>query len=393
MIKKTIYLYLFFILLSNFSIFFIAATYTRFLENHGLDYFWMNVVNAIFYITLFVCEIPTGAFADIFGRKTSYALSYFILSISMFAYAVSSSFFGFVVAEIIGAIGRTFANGAFDSWLRDKLDSYECEKSKIRKVFCYKAQCARIAGGVSGLIGGFLAKLDPSLPWITGGAFFFIGGILVIFLLKEEYFEKKKVSFKEGILFTKNAVMLGFRNNVIRFVVVMTLVQVPVLQAPNMHWPQFFMKFVDESYLGCIFFGISASIFAGSFLSIWFLEKMKNSEKRFLIFSQILMGAGLMLTAFCGVFLLCLPAFLLHEFARGLFAPIKDDYIHRSIPEKTRERAILSSIESMSCHLGGIIGLLSSGLIAKYLSIPTTWIIFGGFLMVATLLISRNGKK
>lgn len=393
MIKKTIYLYLFFILLSKFSIFFIAATYSVFLEDHGLDVFWRNIVNAIFYITLFVCEIPTGAFADIFGRKTSYALSYFILSISMFVYGASSSFAGFVVAEIIGAIGNTFANGAFDAWLKDKLDLYGCEKSRLRIVFSRKSQITQIAGGVSGLIGGFLAKVSPTLPWIFGGTFFLIGGVLVIFLLKEEYFEKKKVSIKESILFTKNAVKQGFQNNVICFVVVMTLVQIPTLQAPNMQWPQFFLGFVTKPYLGCIYFGIAITIVAGSFLSIRFLEKMKNSEKKFLIFSQLLMGAGLVLTYFGGTFLLCLPAFLLHEFARGLFAPIKDDYINQSIPEKTKERSILLSIESMSRHLGGIVGLILSGLVAKYSSIPTTWLIFGGFLVIATLLIPKNGRK
>ena len=40
MIKKTIYIYLFFILFSSFSISFNCANYTRFLEKHGLDYFY-----------------------------------------------------------------------------------------------------------------------------------------------------------------------------------------------------------------------------------------------------------------------------------------------------------------------------------------------------------------
>ena len=364
-----------------------------FLEDHGLDVFWRNIVNTIFYVTLFICEIPTGAFADIFGRKTSYAMSYFILSASMFVYGLSSTFAGFVAAEILGAIGNTFANGSFDAWLKDKLDLYGCEKSRLRAVFSRKSQIAQIAGGVSGLIGGFLYKINPTLPWFFGGTFFFVGGILVILLLKEEYFEKKKVSFKESILFTKNAVRQGFKNNVICFVAIMTLVQIPVLQAPNMQWPQFFLDFVAKQYLGCIFLGISVAIVAGSFLSIRFLEKMKNSEEKFLIFSQVLMGAGLVLAALCGTLFMCLPAFLLHEFARGLFAPIKDDYINQSIPEKTKERSILLSIESMARHLGGIIGLVLSGLLAKYLSIPVTWLIFGGFLIVATLLISKNAKN
>ena len=397
MIKKTIYIYLFFILLSSFSVSFICSNYTRFLEKNGLDYFWMNVVNAIFFVTLFVCEIPTGVFADIFGRKISYVLSFFILSASMFVYSASDSFTWFVIAEIVGAVGRTFANGALDAWMRDSLDFHGCDGKKLKTVYARKSQFAQIAGGIGGLIGGSLAGINSSLPWIFSGTFLFVGGILAILLLKEKYFEKsekkKEVSFKYGILFAKGAVKQGLQNKVICFVVAITLVRLPVFQSPNMHWPQFFLKFVDEKYLGCIFFSIALALVAGSLLAIRFLEKMKNSEKKFLVFSQILAGVGLILAALFGSLFLCLPAFLLHEFSRGLFAPIKDDYINQSIPEKDPKRATLLSIESMACHLGGVIGLILSGLLAKYSSIPITWIVFGGFLIIATLLISKTVKK
>jgi len=394
MIKRTIYLYLFFILLSKFAISFIAATYVIFLMSHGLDIFQVGVVNAVFYVTLLICEIPTGVFADIFGRKISYAFSYFLFSASMFVYSASNSLPGFMTAEAIGAIGFTFGNGSFDAWLKDKLDFHGYEKSKLRAVFSQKSQIGQIASGVGALIGAFLGGFNLAFPWIASGIMFFAGGILVVLLLKEEYFDKKKVSFSESISFTKNAIKQGFKNKVICFVVMMTLIQVFILQAPNMQWQPFFSKFVAEkSSLGYIFFGLSLAIAAGSFLSLWLLKKMKNSEKGFLVASQVLMGAGMILAGALRIFFLCLPAFLLHEFARGLFAPIKDNYINQSIPEKTKERSTLLSIESMSHHIGGAFGLLASGFIAKQLSIPATWIIFGGFLIIITLLISRNGKR
>ena len=393
MIKKTIYIYLFFNLLSSFAIFFIGSTYSVFLEYHGQDIFWRNIVNAIFFVTLFICEIPTGAFADIFGRKASYVLSWFILALSMLIYAASSSFAGFIVAEIVAAIGRTFSNGAFDAWLKDKLDYHGCEKDKLRAIFSRKTQLAQIAGGVSGLIGGFIAKINPALPWLFGGIFFLIGGVLAAVIMKEEYFEKKQISIKESFSVTKNAVKHGFNNKVICFIVALTLIQIPSLQAPNMQWQQFFGKFIAKQYLGCIFLAVMLSIVLGSFFAIWLLEKMRNNEKKFLIYSQVLMGAGLILPVLFGSFFLCLPAFLIHEFARGLFAPIKDDYINQSIPQKDSRRATLLSVESMARHLGGIIGLVLSGLIAKFSSIPITWMISGAFLIIATLLISKNGKK
>ena len=394
MVKRTILTYLFFTLISKFAISFIAATYVVFLMSHGLDIFQVGVVNATFYATLLVCEIPTGAFADIFGRKKSCALSYFLLALSMFVYGASTSFTGFVIAEIFGAIGGTFANGAFDAWLKDKLDFHGFENNKMKSVFARKSQISQLASGFGALVGAYLGTIDLRLPWIAGGVIFLLGGIAVILLLKEEYFERKSVSLKDSVLFTKNALRVGFKNKVIRFVAAMTLVQIITLQAPNMQWQPFFMSYgIEKSDLGYIYFGVSVAIVVGSFLSSWLLHRLKKDEKKFLAVSQIFMAAGMIVCCIPNLFVLSVFALLFHEFARGLFAPIKDDYINQSIPEKSKERATLLSIESIFHHIGGVIGLIASGFIAKHLLIPNTWLIFGGFLVIATLLIFRNGKK
>src|SRR6185369_4258736 len=99
----------------------ISAIYVTFLIHNGLNLFQVNLVNAIFFLTLFLCEIPTGAFADIFGRKTSFVAACGMLCASMFVYGSSHTFFGFVLAEMLGAVGTTFRSGAFQAWLVDSL--------------------------------------------------------------------------------------------------------------------------------------------------------------------------------------------------------------------------------------------------------------------------------
>ena len=48
----------------NLAQFFIAPVYPLFLLQCGLDLFQINVVLAVYLVTVFVLEIPTGAFAD-----------------------------------------------------------------------------------------------------------------------------------------------------------------------------------------------------------------------------------------------------------------------------------------------------------------------------------------
>ena len=47
----------------------ISAIYVSFLMKNGMSLLQVNLVNTAYFLTLFICEIPTGAFADIFGRK------------------------------------------------------------------------------------------------------------------------------------------------------------------------------------------------------------------------------------------------------------------------------------------------------------------------------------
>ena len=70
----------------------ISATYVAYLLNHNLSLFEINMVNAAFFTTLFICEIPTGAFADSFGRKNSFLMACLLLCVSMFIYIETASY-------------------------------------------------------------------------------------------------------------------------------------------------------------------------------------------------------------------------------------------------------------------------------------------------------------
>ena len=47
----------------------IAAIYVKYLLLNGLDLFQANLINCAFYGALILFDVPTGAFADVFGRK------------------------------------------------------------------------------------------------------------------------------------------------------------------------------------------------------------------------------------------------------------------------------------------------------------------------------------
>ena len=370
----------------------ISAIYVTFLMNKGLNLFQVNLVNAIFFITLFICEIPTGAFADIFGRKSSFVMSAVLISLSMLVYGSSNTFTGFVCAEIIGAFGMTFRTGAFQAWLVDSL-KHHGYKGAFNKIFGRASLYNQIGGGIGAIAGAYLAVKNPALPWFVGSIGMTIVAILAYFIMREEYFVSGTFSWKMGTKSMKDMAMssirYGSQNKAVRFILIITFVQVYAVQALNMYWQPFFRELgVRNEHLGFVFTGMMIFIALGAFIA----SKMnaEGKERKVILVSMILVGATVILTSISSVLPIALILFFLHETGRGFWSPMADNYLHQRIP--SHQRATIISVCSMAPHIGGALGLIISGLIAHLFGITVAWIVASVVLVVGAYLVRKNGN-
>ncbi len=69
----------------------------------------------MYLVTVFLLEIPTGAFADRYGRRRSFIVSCWIRAFAYGLYARADSFADCLVAEMIDALGTTLASGALEA--------------------------------------------------------------------------------------------------------------------------------------------------------------------------------------------------------------------------------------------------------------------------------------
>ena len=382
---KTIKQYIVLSSISSFGKNAIFATYATFLLGHGLNLFQLNLVNVVFFTTLLIFEIPTGAFADICGRKLSYVISCAMVSVAALIYSASHNFLGFAVAECIYGIGSTFANGAFKAWVVDKLlhNNYQ---GSMRDVF-KKAQVYTQVSGIFGiLLGSRLSIIDERYPWFMVSLVLLITTIIAFFWLKEEYFTKKEFSFKSHYVamkeVVKHSIEFGIKNNIIRFLFMVGLIQALAMQAPNMQWQPYFIQGLgDKQYLGYLSVAMNIAIALGSYFINHFIKMIKDDEKA-IVACQIITGVMI-----ATLVLLPYPfnmfMFVLHEIPRGIFSPLKDNFLQKNIPSKAR--ATISSFDSVYPHLGGIIGLLCSGFLANKYGIANTWIAAGVLMTVLTI--------
>lgn len=390
--NKTIRLFLALTFVRQLGFTFTSATYVTFLLSHDLSLFEVNLVNFCFFTTMFLTEIPTGAIADVYGRRVSYLLACLLTGLGMTLYGFSSSLWWFIAAEIIVGIGVTFETGAFRAWCVDQVNHHGNAPSTT-KLFKAADQVKQVSMILGGLIGAVIAEGNLAFPWFLAAGAIFASGVIAFVWMREDYRANEKKGERNGIIKTILAsAHFARESKAFRFLALMSIVQFVVVQAPNMFWQPFFKNAVPgQSGLGLLFVGMALALMLGAQLAEPLLIRLKRNETRAILISQSVIGAGLIGTAIAITPLLAIPFFLVHEVARGMFNPLKDAYLHDSIP--SRERATLDSFLSIVNHIGAMVGLLIMGLLADRTSIAVSWFVSGAILIASVVAFLRTGWK
>ena len=178
--------YLLLTVLSTLSASFIWGINTLFLLDAGLNNAEAFAANAFFTAGMVVFEVPTGALADIWGRRVSYLLGAATLLGSTLLYLAMwqahAPLWGWAVASVTLGLGFTFFSGATEAWLVDALgasgfrESLESVMARGQVV----GGAAMLAGSVAG---GVIAQAtNLGMPYVirsvclalTLGAAFFL---------------------------------------------------------------------------------------------------------------------------------------------------------------------------------------------------------------------------
>ena len=385
-------IYLTFNGLFSFALAFFFVTYVPFLVEKGMNLWQINVINSFFMLFIILAEMPTGSFADRFGRHHSITISCFLLMISFLIYYFSASFWLFILAEIVGAIGDTFLSGAAEAWLVDSL--------KIRDEFDLKAKIFRqelvskAIGTIIGcLSGAWLGNIDLSLPWLATAFFMLVAGLFSFIFIKENYHTDQTVRPKSGLRKqVMEACSYGLSNKELLYAMSFGAVVACSVQAINMQWTLVFKNYFNFSslHLGYLFVFTSIAVALGGRFSKKFKYWFKN-EKLLLIIPQIVTAIAIIITSRVSGIFLVIGAFLLHEFGRGMFSPVKQNYMNNRIESKNR--ATVLSLESMFTKMGAFIGLIVSGFLANYFGIANTWLFSGIFLFLGIIIFFMIAKK
>lgn len=370
------------------------AIYVIFLLRSGLDVLQANLLNMIFMISVFLLEVPTGAFADALGRKKSLLIAIIFLTLGHFLYPIYRNFQMFAVAEILIALYAAFSSGAFDAWVVDTAKQQGFQ-GKVDLIFSQANIVSKAALIIGGLSGAYLANIEIGLPFYMGGLIGILSFFFFLFFM-EDYHKINNFSFNNGFskikTIAKEAINYSARHKVIFWLVAGGILGSFIYQPLNMYWgPRFNAMGGDRIWLtGWMWVLITCFMMLGAYLVQLSIKKGKNYS-----FLMIIASLGVFIpitiSASSQLLTIALPAYLIYEMARGIEKPVQTAYINQyAEPDK---RATILSFESMMSSLGAAIGLVVFGLIAKNTSIEISWIIAGVLSLALIPIYFIAGKK
>ncbi len=137
---------------------------------------------AIVYIVGLISEVPTGAFADRYGRKLSATLGAILSAAIPIVVFIGGNFTAYVIAAIVSGIGSAFVSGSLESLVHD-LPSMTKElyrRIMVQDTFFYQ-------GGliVSSVLGGFMYSLNHALPFVAQLASFLLAAFVIMQISSE----------------------------------------------------------------------------------------------------------------------------------------------------------------------------------------------------------------
>ena len=134
-----------------------------FFEEHGLSLTQIMILQATYSFTVALFEIPSGFFADIYGRRLSLFYGSIFIFIGYLIFSFFSGFNEFFVAEIFLGIGGSLVSGADSAIIYDTLLELK-EDEDYTKIEGRNYGIGNVSEGIAGVLGGFLALTSLDLP-------------------------------------------------------------------------------------------------------------------------------------------------------------------------------------------------------------------------------------
>jgi len=347
--------------------------WTLWLYDNVMSMFLLTLVDAAFWITMIMFQIPTGLIGDKYGRKTVLFLGEVLFAVGVLLFGLSSEFWQYLGSNIVWALGVCFIVSGDTPFLYDTL--LELKRSNEFITIMSKAYAVMYAMNAAAcIVGGFLVTTTDRLDLTLIFAAFvgMIGSFTVVFLkepvVDRRHMDTLKKQLRAGlkmVLFSRPILVLIFFQVVIEIAIYVMAVFRAVYMNVDLG--------LDYLEIG-LFYG-SFSVVTG--IVMFRAGKIETAlgEKYSLVF--IFMAV---LFSFTIVFVVTSPAAIIVQYlmytVSGLLAPITNGYINKRVAS-SQHRSTVMAIGMFIFTAVLTVVEVSSGWAASQWGTPQTMLILG----------------
>ena len=371
----------------------ISAYYFIYFLEIGYSIFQVTLFFVVMMVTQILFDIPTGAIADIYGRKFSVVLSYLLTFILFLSVPLISNFLGLLIIFFFLGITETLSTGAHEAWIISNLKSKQ-KGHLIDEYYVKSSSIFNIGLVISPLIAAFIIDtIGISYIWtIQGVATFFAG--FVLFLAVEKFKPQKihiKDSFKETFKQSKKALNYAKNHNIVFKILIASIFLLFVTSGVGIFW----QPYLREFNLPIAYYGYLLS-FSGllSIVVPFIAKKIANQFNRkssYLIVVNIIHLIVLFLVFFVTNSWVAMGAVVLLYLAYQFIMPIEQPFFQSFLPNKMR--ATLGSIKSIFGSLGVALAMLFLGWLAEFAGVKVALSSLAIFLMPVLWVYWRIRKR
>jgi MFS family permease len=187
------------------------------------DYAGIGLVESTLVVTYTLFEIPTGAIADIIGKKFTIIVAFLFEAIGGYLIINAGGLNTLIISVFIMCVGGTLYSGTIDALIYDSLKQVGNE-ARYKKIIANITSISLLSHAVCSIVGGYLYLIHPTLPYWGN----FIGvstGLIFTFFIIEPKIDTVKFTFSNYINQTKQGYLQLIKTVEIKWQVI-TLVMV-----------------------------------------------------------------------------------------------------------------------------------------------------------------------
>lgn len=326
-----------------------------------MDYTQIAAIYSISLIWSTLLELPSGALADMIGRKKTVIIGRIINVIANIVYLFANSFPLFLIGNILYQTNWAFESGAQSALLYDSLKENNQEKNLYKKTETDTFFYCTIGMVFASILGGFLYKYGVHTPYFACVIASIISLIITLFF-QEPNIDSNKFTLKNYLKQNIDGIKHIFENKMIRavsfFSFIITFITYTALW--YLYEPRLTAGGFRPELMGMLVAGTYIIRAIGTKLVPVLDKKLKKSQIP--IFLAVLQSVGSFLSFIPGK-IGAITSVYSRKFADGFRNPIVATLQNEQIESKYRATSLsaISLFTNLLIGLAGpVIGMLNS---------------------------------